>query len=157
MMIRRERIRATAATHFYLFGDNLLQQGFGGQAQECRGEANAFGIPTKRFPSMQENAFFSDEEFDPVIKVIRNALRAAIKASTGRRIVILPNIGRGLSQLDTRAPRTFAALHMMLDALAATLSPPFGDAGDVVDAAYSRCASEAGPADGDPDALPKTE
>ena len=42
----------------YGFGDNHLERkGYGGQARECRGEANAIGIPTKRAPSMRENAF----------------------------------------------------------------------------------------------------
>jgi len=41
----------------YLFGDNLVQKGFGGQAKEMRGEPNAEGIPTKKLPSMEAKAF----------------------------------------------------------------------------------------------------
>ena len=49
---------------FYIFGDNLIHQGCGGQAiiRYCD---NAFGIPTKRLPTMDENGpenpFFSDQ------------------------------------------------------------------------------------------------
>ena len=43
----------------YIFGDNLCSVGKGGQAviRDCN---NVFGIPTKRTPSMDSNAFFSD-------------------------------------------------------------------------------------------------
>src|SRR5574344_584329 len=44
----------------YIFGDNLYGTGKKGQAviRDC---SNAFGIPTKRAPSMNSNAFFSDQ------------------------------------------------------------------------------------------------
>lgn len=43
----------------YIYGDNLKAFGKGGQAV-IRDEPNAFGIPTKRYPSWDEWAFFSD-------------------------------------------------------------------------------------------------
>lgn len=44
----------------YVFGDNLIKKGLGGQAQ-IRNCPNAFGISTKRFPSMSLDSFFSDK------------------------------------------------------------------------------------------------
>ncbi len=32
----------------FVFGDNMMRRGFGGQAAEARGEPNAIGIATKR-------------------------------------------------------------------------------------------------------------
>ena len=44
----------------YIFGDNLIGVGKGGQAiiRDC---PNTFGIPTKRLPHRENNAFFSDK------------------------------------------------------------------------------------------------
>ena len=46
----------------YLFGDNVLRVGFGGQAKEIRGEPNAVGVRTKHRPNMHPDAFFRAEE-----------------------------------------------------------------------------------------------
>jgi hypothetical protein len=45
----------------FIYGDNLKAFGKGGQAI-IRDEPNAFGIPTKRYPSWDDWAFFSDKE-----------------------------------------------------------------------------------------------
>tara|TARA_Y100000034_G_scaffold87336_1_gene104761 strand:- start:4060 stop:4287 length:228 start_codon:yes stop_codon:yes gene_type:complete len=51
----------------YLFGDNFIRKGYGGQAKEMRGEPNAYGIVTKRFPSMDKKAFLTDKhDYDKV-------------------------------------------------------------------------------------------
>lgn len=44
----------------FVFGDNLLGFGKGGQAI-IRNEPNAFGVPTKRKPSMGPGSFFSED------------------------------------------------------------------------------------------------
>lgn len=47
----------------FLFGDNL--QGWGKRGQAIiRDEPNAFGIPTKKRPSTNSDAFLTDKEFD---------------------------------------------------------------------------------------------
>ena len=48
----------------FIFGDNMIRKGLGGQAREMRGEPNAIGIPTKKFPSMSEASFFTDADVD---------------------------------------------------------------------------------------------
>lgn len=51
-------------TLLFVFGDNLLGFGKGGQAI-IRSEPNAFGVPTKRKPSMSPGSFFREtSEYD---------------------------------------------------------------------------------------------
>ena len=97
----------------FLFGDNLAQRGFGGQASAMRGEPNVVGIPTKKLPSNIENAFFTDAEFDQNKSAIDHAFEflAAISSTTDQ-VVVIPasGIGTGRAQLESRAPITFAYL-----------------------------------------------
>lgn len=125
--LTRERIRATAETHIYLFGDNIRQVGRKGQARVCRGEPNCFGIPTKIFPAMRMDAFMSDLDFDRNIAAMKAAIDHALANARGRKIVILPHIGEGLAELPKRAPRTYAVLTGMLRALEHITTVPFGD------------------------------
>lgn len=92
-----------------LFGDNLLGQGTGGQA--CiRGMAQAHGIPTKKEPTMEDDAFFTDEDFGKNCAQIWEAFsRLPIdKLRSGELILVLPEdgLGTGLADLANRAPRT---------------------------------------------------
>lgn len=107
-MITREDIRRNRSTHIYVFGDNLERRGLGGQAAVARGEPNAFGVPTKREPSMSPTAFFSDDAYTENCNAILHAVNHI--PDDGRVIVIMPGIGTGLSQLPQRAPRTYAFL-----------------------------------------------
>ena len=47
----------------YVFGDNMIREGYGGQAAAMRGEPNSFGIPTKWLPTNDTKAFFTDTEW----------------------------------------------------------------------------------------------
>ena len=58
--ITRDMLRSEPRKIF-LFGDNLARWGLGGQAKEMRGEPNAHGITTKRFPGIDHKDFFSDQ------------------------------------------------------------------------------------------------
>lgn len=104
--ITREMLRANPDTLF-VFGDNMIGKGFGGQAKEMRGEPNAVGIPTKLLPAVRPGSFFRDEDFDrakPKIDAAFSRLQA--HASAGGEIVWPEDgIGTGLAQLPTRAPR----------------------------------------------------
>jgi hypothetical protein len=108
-------VRDLANTHVFVFGDNLAHMGKGGQAAACRGQPNAFGVPTKKLPSMRSNAFFTDDELEDNKRAIDQAL--AFVPMDGRRLVILAGIGEGRAQLAKRAPRTFAYLKRRLDEL----------------------------------------
>lgn len=105
--ITREDLKANPHVG-YLFGDNLAQTGFGGQAKEMRGEPNAIGIPTKRLPHTGETAFFTDREYHDNIKAIDKALSKNNSYST--IVIPLAGIGTGLAKLEEKAPRTFKYL-----------------------------------------------
>ncbi len=98
----------------FVFGDNLLKTGLGGQAKELRGEPNSYGIPTKKYPSMEEDAFFTDKEFGDNVKAIAKAF-AEIPID-GREIVILP-LGTGLAQLYQRATNTYRYINLSVELL----------------------------------------
>ena len=99
----------------YLFGDNLLGQGFGGQAKEMRGEPNAIGIPTKKKPTMEADAFMTDKELVENKKAIDKAFDKIPDGAT----VVIPKagLGTGLAKLNTSAPLTFEYLTNKLKGL----------------------------------------
>jgi hypothetical protein len=96
----------------YIFGDNLISQGRGGMAGEMRGEPNAFGIPTKRFPAMTPESFFSDNHYDENIRCIIAAIDTIPGSFT--TVIVPKGLGRGLAQLHSRAPRTYVKLVELL-------------------------------------------
>ena len=103
----------------YIFGDNLVRVGKAGQAQ-IRDEFNATGLATKSRPTMEPNAFFTDEaeEFfknqiaKDLIK-IKQRLNNNINFDT----IVFPidGLGTGLSELPTRAPNVYKYLCEMLE------------------------------------------
>lgn len=117
--IYREDLRANPNV-IYLFGDNLLEVGMGGQAGEMRGEPNAVGIPTKKAPGMGDEDFFTDDEFKTNCQVFDLCFRhIKQKCPCSDDIVVIPldGLGTGLAELDIRAPRTFVYLEERLRAL----------------------------------------
>ena len=98
----------------FLFGDNLKGYGKGGQAI-IRNESNAIGIPTKKAPSMDKTAFFSDVEYTSNKKFIDEAFA---KIPRGKTIVVpKDNLGTGRAQLKTKAPKTWLYLQEKLKEL----------------------------------------
>lgn len=95
----------------FIFGDNLTGKGKAGQAI-IRDEPNAFGIPTKKAPSTNDNAYFTDNEYEQNIKAIDEAIN---KIPRNKEIVIPEDgLGTGLAQLETRAPKTFEYLNKQI-------------------------------------------
>lgn len=113
----------------YLFGDNILEKGLGGQAKEMRGEFNAFGVPTKWIPSMNAAAFFCDDDLDLLTKHYDRIFRDLKQSSF--QIVVIPadGIGTGLARLDKTAPKIFAYLQEKLKELETheTTNKSFGE------------------------------
>jgi hypothetical protein len=109
-LITREYVRANRDKVF-LFGDNLMQIGYGGQAAAMRGEPNAIGIPTKRRPDSETDAFFSDRHFEHQKWFIDRAFKK-LEAWPEGTVVVIPSagLGTGLAELDQRSPKTFAYL-----------------------------------------------
>jgi len=119
-MITRQMLKDEPNTLF-VFGDNMLRLGYGGQAKEMRGEPNAFGIPTKYKPSMKPHAFFDDSNdcYDRVTPHIRwrFGILANILKVGGKVVFPQTGIGTGLADLERRAPRIWTliqALHQQL-------------------------------------------
>lgn len=100
----------------YLFGDNLVRMGYGGQAKEMRGEPNAIGVATKRTPSNRPGEFFSDDDYDQNVGQMEEDLEPARDHLRKGGILVIPadGLGTGLSELPQRAPRTNVALLDML-------------------------------------------
>ncbi|MEQ1604700.1 MAG: hypothetical protein ABL999_07510 [Pyrinomonadaceae bacterium] len=114
--ISREFVRANR-DRIFLFGDNLAGMGFGGQAAAMRGEPNCVGIPTKKFPSSRDGAFFTDLEFEQNKAAIDYAFDVLFhKISKAEQIIVIPadGLGTGRAQLESRAPQTFTYLQKCL-------------------------------------------
>ena|SRR5690606_37435257 len=90
----------------FVFGDNLARSGLGGQAAEARGEPNAIGIATKRKPTMEPDAFLTDDERNAWFAEERRTLARLMKAAKNGRTIIWPldGIGTGLARLEANAP-----------------------------------------------------
>lgn len=102
-----ELCRANPAK-IYIYGDNLARYGTAGQA--CiRKESNAFGIPTKRYPSMAEGSFFTDQkcEREHVLTSLRDLYSIAKKST-----IVFPckGIGTGLAKMNKTSPKIYAEM-----------------------------------------------
>ena len=96
----------------FVFGDNLAGYGTAGQA--CiRKEPNAFGIPTKRYPSMAAGSFFTDRdcEREHVLKALRELYTLG-----KRRTIVFPQngIGTGMAKMSELSPKLFAEMNEVL-------------------------------------------
>jgi len=96
---------------FYAFGDNLIGRGKGGQAI-IRDEPNAVGIPTKNFPTMSPDAFFSDDNYEANKAAIIGALH--YRVPLGSKLIVPAQIGRNLAKLPEKAPKTYRFLCRLL-------------------------------------------
>lgn len=100
----RARVSADPGT-LYVFGDNLEQRGRGGQAV-IRGLPNAVGVPTKRRPSMDEDAFFTDADLREVQASIDAAFARLHRHLARGGTIAWPadGVGTGRARLAERAP-----------------------------------------------------
>lgn len=117
-IIFREDLRANPGV-LYVFGDNDMRKGLGGQAAEMRGEPNAVGIRTKWAPSADAGAFFSDDDFDRIVEMIDEDLDRVYDHVSRGGLVVFPmdGIGTGLAKLEQCAPRVLDYLNEKIDAL----------------------------------------
>jgi len=105
----------------FVFGDNLVRKGRGGQAAVMRGAPNAVGIPTKIYPSLRPDAFFSNADFDRWKEASLPDWRRLFEhAKLGGRIVWpSAGIGTGRARLQECAPEIAASIERNLNALSA--------------------------------------
>jgi len=98
----------------FVFGDNLESYGKGGQAviRDCD---NAFGIPTKRKPSMNEDAFFSDQDDEE--KIVLKKLRELYKEMLKGKIIVFPKngLGTGLAKMNEKSPKIFMMMNDIIE------------------------------------------
>ena len=92
----------------FVFGDNMKRYGKGGQVI-IRDEPNALGIATKRYPSRDDWAYFSDREDER--EFVLQDLRNLYKLSQHKKIVFpAAGIGTGLSEMERRSPVIWSML-----------------------------------------------
>lgn len=117
-IITREEVQNNKNVLF-VFGDNLIRKGLGGQAKQMRGEPNAFGIATKKYPSNDNSAFMTDNELEDNKNVITSDVNKIIsELSSGKYDSIkIPPIGIGLAKLQEKAPKTWEHLQLELKRL----------------------------------------
>ena len=98
----------------FVFGDNLIGKGKKGQAV-IREYSNTYGIPTKRLPTMNDNAFFSDKEDE--IAIVKKKLEILkISMLEGSKIVLpYDGIGTGLAKLETHSRYIFEYIREFID------------------------------------------
>lgn len=111
--ISRDLLRANRQDTF-VFGDNTIRDGYGGQAAAMRGEPNAVGIRVKTLPSLTESSFWDDRDFDlhkMMIDMDLTDVEKRLRAHpSGQLVVPKYGIGTGLAQLPQRAPQTYKYL-----------------------------------------------
>lgn len=99
----------------YIFGDNLCGIGKGGQAiiRDC---SNAFGIPTKRAPSMNSNAFFSDQfdEYEAVKAKIEKLITLDRYKTDITFVFPTAGLGTGLAKMNQTSPKLFKYMNKTL-------------------------------------------
>ena len=103
----------------YIFGDNEAETGLGGQAKEMRGEDNAVGVRTKRYPTNDKDAFWTDETYDNNVQMIREDFQKLIDRYLTNEsycgiVVPADGLGTGYAELATRAPKTMQYLNCCL-------------------------------------------
>lgn len=97
----------------FVFGDNCVFRGTAGQAS-IRHCDNAIGIPTKRYPSMREDAFFTDDTFVDNARRIDTRIYAIewMVDEHGFDEIVFAHggLGTGMAKLPEKAPRTYQYL-----------------------------------------------
>jgi Domain of unknown function (DUF4326) len=120
--IRPEDLRDNPG-RIFLFGDNELRQGRGGQA--------AVGVATKRSPKTTPDAYWSDSHYARQVAILERDLAPAFACIRRGGTVICPSRGpgTGLAELPARAPRTFATLRQLITDLKLLGAAAWPDAG----------------------------
>ena len=107
----REEIRSNP-NWLYVFGDNFVRQGYGGQAAAARDEPNSIGIATKLTPYHDDSAFLRDTHFKMAKAEIDKKFNILTAHLNKGGTVVLPadGIGTGLADLPRKAPKIWQYL-----------------------------------------------
>lgn len=103
---------------YFVFSDNLIQQGYGGQAI-IRDEPNTIGVPTKKYPNNTSCSFFTDDDYEENKKHINKAFKEIKQKLKDGFHIALPQdgLGTGLADLSRKAPKTFEYLQKKINDL----------------------------------------
>lgn len=103
-----EKIVKSNPDKIYVFGDNNLRTGKKGQSiiRDC---PNTIGLRTKKKPSTSTDSYYTDDEYSQNRSLIQEDVEnIKWEMLTGKTIVFSSGgYGTGLSELPTRAPKTF--------------------------------------------------
>jgi hypothetical protein len=101
----------------YIFGDNIIRKGLGGQAKEMRGEPNAVGVRVKVCPDITPQSYLTDNTYAHNMEMISNDLKKVFEHLGAGGVVVIPadGIGTGLAKMEETCPQTFAYLKNLLD------------------------------------------
>lgn len=95
--------------YMFIYGDNLINKGIFGQAV-IRYCDNAYGIPTKKYPSYKSYAYMTDNEYETNIKYIDTAIDKIIKILSTKKyigvVISYSKLGSGYAKLNITAPKT---------------------------------------------------
>jgi len=79
----------------FVFGDNLIRQGYKGAAK-MRDEINSYGFITKKFPSMSDSSFYKESDYVSVFSDEWNLFTEKIKRSPDK-LFLISRLGAGLA------------------------------------------------------------
>lgn len=106
--------------HLFIFGDNNLKIGKGGQAI-IRDEWNTAGIPTKKVPRHYLGAYYNDSDYEDncyrIDKAIANIRKRLITERFKAIVFPEDGLGTGLAKLPKKAPLTYKYLIKEIDKL----------------------------------------
>ena len=109
-----EQCRANP-NNIYVFGDNSIRLGNGGQAA-IRREPNTFGVMTKLYPSQRAGSFLEDCE-DHKAMVLADLEKLQLLFNAGKTIILpADGLGTGLADLPTKAPKLYKMLNDFMQA-----------------------------------------
>jgi hypothetical protein len=101
---------------YFVFGDNLVRRGNGGQAI-IRDQPNAVGIATKRFPTHNYSGYMlgSKEDFEAVEKDFDKVYKLIEEGKT----IVFPSggLGTGLAALNVHAPKLLTYIDHLVSKL----------------------------------------
>ena len=96
----------------FVFWDNMIRRGYGGQAKEMRGEPNAIGIPTKKLPSMKEGSFLTDADHADWVGEVFGTI---LDLNDFEGVIVWPEdgIGTGRANLQNTSPLIWGAIERL--------------------------------------------
>jgi hypothetical protein len=80
---------------YFIFGDNLIKEGYGGAAK-LRDHPHAIGFITKKFPDNKDTSFYKPEEYSPIFFEELKKLKILIEKRPDKTFYI-SQIGGGLA------------------------------------------------------------